>query len=75
MLDLDGGDVGEASLFQFQLDEGFLPETREHKSGRGGRHLIFSDPHTQAAQQRVEAGAKARYPWRQRVHRHPAKHL
>jgi len=44
MLDLDGGDVGEQSLFQFQLDEGFLPETREHRTARGGRHLIFSDP-------------------------------
>lgn len=44
MLDLDGGDVGEATLFDFQLAEGFLPETREHRSARGGRHLIFSDP-------------------------------
>ena len=44
ILDLDGGEVGEASLFQFQLEEGFLPETREHRSARGGRHLIFADP-------------------------------
>jgi hypothetical protein len=42
--DMDGGEIGEASLFQFQLDEGFLPDTREHRSARGGRHLIFSDP-------------------------------
>lgn len=44
MLDLDGGEVGEASLFAFELAEGMLPETREHRSARGGRHLIFSDP-------------------------------
>ena len=44
MLDLDGGDIGEASLFQFQLEEGFLPDTREHSTPSGGRHLIFSDP-------------------------------
>lgn len=44
MLDLDGGEIGEQSLFDFQIAEGFLPDTREHKSARGGRHLIFSDP-------------------------------
>jgi hypothetical protein len=43
-LDVDGGEVGVASLFQFQLDEGFLPDTRTHKTARGGEHLIFSDP-------------------------------
>lgn len=41
MIDLDGGEIGEASLFQFELDEGFLPETREHRSARGGRHMIY----------------------------------
>lgn len=44
MLDLDGGPVGEQSLFDFELAEGILPETREHSTARGGRHLIFSDP-------------------------------
>lgn len=44
MLDLDGGVVGEASLLDFELAEGALPDTREHRSARGGRHLIFSDP-------------------------------
>lgn len=34
--------IGEESLFDFQLAEGFLPETREHRSARGGRHLIFA---------------------------------
>lgn len=33
--------LGEESLFQFELEHGFLPETREHRSARGGRHLIF----------------------------------
>lgn len=34
--------IGEDSLFQFQMDEGFLPDTREHRSARGGRHLIYA---------------------------------
>lgn len=33
--------TGEDSLFAFELENGFLPETREHRSARGGRHLIF----------------------------------
>lgn len=44
MLDLDGGEVGENSLAEFEIEEGCLPPTREHRSARGGRHLIFSDP-------------------------------
>lgn len=34
--------IGEDSLFQFELEHGYLPRTREHRSARGGRHLIFS---------------------------------
>jgi KaiC/GvpD/RAD55 family RecA-like ATPase len=33
--------LGEESLFQFELERDVLPATREHKSARGGRHLIF----------------------------------
>ena len=44
MIDLDGGAVGENSLADFEIAEGCLPDTREHRSARGGRHLIFSDP-------------------------------
>src|SRR5258708_19120058 len=29
------------SLFAFECEHGFLPDTREHRSARGGRHLIF----------------------------------
>ena len=43
-LDLDGGEIGEESLFQFELEFGQLPETREQTTPGGGRHLIFSDP-------------------------------
>jgi hypothetical protein len=42
--DTDGGDIGEQSLFDFQLAKGFLPDTREHRSARGGRHIIYRDP-------------------------------
>lgn len=41
VLDIDPP-IGEDSLFAFELAEGFLPPTREHRSARGGRHLIFS---------------------------------
>ena len=44
MLDIDGGQIGENSLAEFEINEGCLPETREHRTARGGRHLIFSDP-------------------------------
>jgi hypothetical protein len=43
VLDIDPP-TGEDSLFQFELEHEQLPETREHRSARGGRHLIFSDP-------------------------------
>lgn len=41
VLDPDG-EVGATSLFDFQLENGFLPETRVHKTPRGGEHYIFS---------------------------------
>lgn len=34
--------IGEESLFAFELEHGFLPETRVHKSARGGKHYIYS---------------------------------
>lgn len=34
--------IGEDSLFAFECEHGFLPDTREHRSARGGRHLIFA---------------------------------
>lgn len=40
VLDVDGT-VGEDTLFTLELEHGELPLTREHKSPRGGRHLIF----------------------------------
>lgn len=58
MLDLDGGDVGEETLFNFQLAEGFLPDTREHRSGRGGRHLIFADPERKLRNSASKLGPK-----------------
>lgn len=36
--------AGEDSLLLFELENGELPATREHRSARGGRHLIFADP-------------------------------
>lgn len=41
VLDVDG-QAGEDTLFAIQLEHGELPETREHTSPRGGRHLIFA---------------------------------
>lgn len=41
VLDPDG-EVGAASLFDFQIEHGFLPETRVHKTPRGGEHYIFA---------------------------------
>lgn len=41
-IDVDGAE-GEASLIQFEIDHGFLPETREHATPHG-RHKIFRDP-------------------------------
>lgn len=43
VLDIDPPD-GEQSLLLFELEHGELPATREHRSARGGRHLIFADP-------------------------------
>lgn len=44
MIDLDGGQIGEDSLAEFEIEHGCLPETREHRTARGGRHLIYADP-------------------------------
>lgn len=41
IIDIDGED-GEESLFAFEMEYGQLPHSREHKSARGGRHIIFS---------------------------------
>ncbi len=41
VLDVDGQE-GEDTLYALELEYGELPPTREHKSPRGGRHLIFS---------------------------------
>lgn len=41
ILDIDGA-TGEDSLAMFEIENGYLPPTREHKTPRGGRHLIFS---------------------------------
>lgn len=40
VVDIDGQE-GENSLFAFELDNGQLPETREHSTPGGGRHLLF----------------------------------
>lgn len=40
ILDVDPP-LGEESLFQLELELGLLPATRENRSARGGRHLIF----------------------------------
>ena len=39
-IDIDG-EAGEASLFEFELEHGPLPATREHRTPRGGRHQIY----------------------------------
>lgn len=41
IIDIDGA-TGEDSLATFELEYGYLPETREHTTPRGGRHLIFA---------------------------------
>jgi hypothetical protein len=41
VLDIDPP-IGEDSLFTLECEHGFLPKTREHKTGRGGRHIIFA---------------------------------
>lgn len=43
IIDIDG-DVGEESLCLLEIEHGPLPDTREHATARGGRHLIFADP-------------------------------
>lgn len=40
IVDIDGA-IGEDSLAAFELETEFLPATREHRSARGGRHLIY----------------------------------
>ena len=41
VLDVDGGEIGEASLAALEAAHGPLPPTREHRTRSGGRHLIF----------------------------------
>ena len=41
VIDVDGGDVGEASLAALEAEHGPLPPTLETKTPGGGRHLIF----------------------------------
>lgn len=36
--------IGEDSLMLLELEHGALPDTREHSTPRGGRHIIYSDP-------------------------------
>lgn len=42
VLDVDGA-TGEESLLSYELLHGPLPETREHRTPRSGRHLIYRD--------------------------------
>jgi hypothetical protein len=41
VIDLDGGEIGEASWAKLQGEHGIAPATREHRTPRGGRHLIY----------------------------------
>lgn len=48
MVDIDPP-IGEDSLFAWELENGDLPATREHRSARGGRHLIYRGDMTNSA--------------------------
>ena len=57
-IDIDGA-IGEASLFNFEMSQGSLPETLTHKTPRGGRHLIFSDPEHKARNRARNRGQRS----------------
>jgi len=42
VIDLDGGEIGEASWARLQVEHGDAPETYEVRTPRGGRHLYFA---------------------------------
>lgn len=48
MVDIDG-DTGEDNWFMFETEHGPFPETRTHRTPRGGRHLIFRGDMTNSA--------------------------
>jgi len=56
VVDVDG-EVGEDSLFAYELEHGALPVTMEQKSPKG-RHLIFRDPDGALAPTVGKLGAK-----------------